>query len=234
MNIGEPDFITRALLVEGRATGADILRRNLERSGFVVERASNGDAALKQSESFRPHVILLDWSLPTLSGIEVCRRLRALPETRDVGVIMTGRTRDRYVVRALGAGADDYLVKPFSNAELLARMRALLRRTRTEPARIRLTLGELDLDLTALRLTRNGRDIHRGPTEFRLLRLLMASPNRVLSREEIIDEIWGADAAVELRTVDVHVRRVREAITRQGDPDVIRTVRAAGYVFDAA
>ena len=234
MNIGEPDFITRALLVEGRATCADILRRNLERSGFVVERASNGDEALKQSARFRPHVMLLDWSLPTLSGIEVCRRLRALPETRDVSVIMTGRTGDRYVIRALVAGADDYLVKPFSIAELLARMRALLRRTPAEPARIRLTLGELDLDLTALRLTRNGRDIHLGPTEFRMLRLLMASPNRVLSREEIIDQIWGADAAVELRTVDVHVQRLREAITRQGDPDVIRTVRAAGYVLDAA
>jgi two-component system phosphate regulon response regulator PhoB len=234
MSIGEPDFSTRALLVEGRATGADRLRWNLERSGFVVERASNGDEALKQSPRFRPHVMLLNWSLPALSGIEVCRRLRALPETRDVGVIMIGRTGDRYVIRALDAGADDYLVEPFSIAELLARMRAVLRRTRTEPARIRLTLGELDLDLTALRVTRSGRYIHLGPTEFRLLRLLMDSPNRVLSREEIIDQIWGADTAVELRTVDVHVRRLREAITRQGDPDVIRTVRAAGYVFDAA
>ena len=234
MSIGEPDFSTRALLVEERFPCPDILRWNLERSGFVVERASNGDEALKRNERFRPHVMLLDWSLPSLSGIEVCRQLRALPETRGASVIMTGRTGDRYVIRALVAGADDYLVKPFSIAELLARMRALLRRALAEPVRIRLTLGELDLDLTALRVTRSGRYIHLGPTEFRLLRLLMDSPNRVLSREEIIDQIWGADTAVELRTVDVHVRRLREAITRQGDPDVIRTVRAAGYVFDTA
>jgi two-component system, OmpR family, phosphate regulon response regulator PhoB len=126
------------------------------------------------------------------------------------------------------------LVNPFSIAELLARVRALLRRTWTEPARIRLTLGELDLDLTAFRVTRNGRDIHLGPTEFRLLRLLMHSPNRVFSRGEIIDQVWGAGAIVELRTVDVHVRRLREAITCEGDPDVIRTVRATGYVLDAA
>src|SRR6516165_1453419 len=141
---------------------------------------------------------------------------------------MTGRAGNRYVVRALAAGADDYLVKPFSIAELLARMRALLRRTRTEPARTRLRLGELDMDLTAVRVTRNGRDIHLGPTEFRLLRLLMHSPNRIFSREEIVDQIWGVGAAVDPRSVDVSVRRLREAITREGEPGVIRTVRAAG------
>jgi len=234
MSIGEPDFSTRALLVEGRATSVDILRWNLERNGFVVERAATGDEALNRSARFRPHVVLLNWSLPALSSIEVCRQLRALPETRDVGVIMTGRAGNRYVVRALAAGADDYLVKPFSIAELLARMRALLRRTRTEPARIRLRLGELDMDLTAVRVTRNGRDIHLGPTEFRLLRLLMHSPNRIFSREEIVDQIWGVGAAVDPRSVDVSVRRLREAITREGEPGVIRTVRAAGYVLDAA
>ena len=234
MRIAGPDFSTRVLLIEGRATWANMLQWNLERSGLVVERASNSDDALTRSGRFRPHVVLLNWSLPTLNGIEVCRRLRALPETRDVGVIMTGRAGNRYVVRALAAGADDYLVKPFSIAELLARMRALLRRTRTEPARIRLRLGELDLDLTAFRVTRNGHDIHLGPTEFRLLRLLMHSPNRVVSREEIIDQIWGTDAAVELRSVDVHMWRLRKAITCEGgDPGVIRTVRAAGYVLDA-
>jgi two-component system phosphate regulon response regulator PhoB len=177
---------------------------------------------------------MVNWSSPTLSGIEVLRRLRTQPETRNVAMIITGRTGDRHVVRALSAGADDYLVKPFGIAELLARIRALLRRTRAEPERICLMLGGLNMDLTAFRVTHNGRDVHLGPTEFRLLRLLMHSPNRTFSREEIIDQIWGADAVVQPRTVDVHVRRLREAVIREGERDVIRTVRAAGYVFDAA
>jgi two-component system phosphate regulon response regulator PhoB len=228
------DFRARVLLVEGQAAFADMMQWNLERSGFFVERVSNGEQAVNRSARFRPHVVLLNWSLPALTGIEVLRRLRAQSETRDVAVILTGCTGDQHVVRALSAGADDYLVKPFSIAELLARMRALLRRTRAEPERVCLTLGELEMDLTAFRVTRNGRDIHLGPTEFRLLRLLMHSPNRTFSREEIIDQIWGGDVVIEPRTVDVHVRRLREAITREGERDVIRTVRAAGYVFDGA
>ena len=162
----------------------------------------------------------------------MCRQLRALPQTREVGVIMTGRAGDQQVVRALDAGADDYLVRPFGIAELLARMRALLRRTRTEPERVRLELGDLAMDLTAVRATRNGRDVHLGPTEFRLLKLLMHFPNRVFSREEILNRIWGTDCAVEPRTVDVHVRRLREAITRDGEPDLIHTVRGAGYIIE--
>ena len=200
----------------------------------MVERASNGEEALTRGVRFRPQVVMVNWSLPTLSGIEVVRRLRTLSETRAVAVIMTGRTGDRNVVHALAAGADDYLVKPFGIAELLARMRALLRRTRAELERVCVWSGELEMDMAAFRVTRNGRDIHLGPTEFRLLRLLMHSPNRTFSREEIINQIWGADVVVGPRTVDVHVRRLREAITREGERDVIRTVRAAGYVFDAA
>ena len=149
-SIVRPYLSTLALLVEGRATSADILGWNLERNGFAVERISNGEEALNRCAQFRPHVVLLNWSLPALSGVEVCRQLRARPQTRDVGVIMTGRAGDRQVVRALGAGADDYLAKPFGIAELLARMRALLRRTRTEPERICLEVGDLAMDLTAV------------------------------------------------------------------------------------
>jgi two-component system, OmpR family, phosphate regulon response regulator PhoB len=147
-------------------------------------------------------------------------------------VIMTGRAGDRQAVRALAAGADDYLVEPFGIAELLARMRALLRRTRAEPGRVRLELGDLAMDLTAVRVTRNGRDVHLGPTEFRLLQLLMHSPNRVFSREEILDRIWGADSTVDPRTVDVNMRRLREAIARGGEPDIIHTVRGTGYILE--
>ena len=228
-SIFRPHLSTRALLVEGRATSADTLRWNLERHGFGVERTLNGEDALNRCAQFRPHVVLLNWCSPTLSGIEVCRQLRALPQTRDVGIIMTGRAGDRQVVPALEGGADDYLVRPFGIAELLARMRALLRRTRTEPERVRLELGDLAMDLTAVRVTRNGRDVHLGPTEFRLLELLMHFPNCVFSREEILHRVWGADCAVEPQTVNVYMRRLREAITRQGEPDVVRTVRGAGY-----
>ena len=227
-----PHLSTRALLVEGRAASADTLRWNLERNGFAVERILNGEDALARCAQFRPHVVLLNWRSPALSGIELCRQLRALPQTREVGVIMTGRAGDQHVVPALEGGADDYLVRPFGIAELLARMRALLRRTRTEPERVRLELGDLAMDLTAVRVTRNGRDVHLGPTEFRLLKLLMHFPNRVFSREEILNRIWGADCAVDPRTVDVNMRRLREAITREGEPDVIHTVRGAGYIIE--
>ena len=146
--------------------------------------------------------------------------------------MVTGRAGDQNAVRALDAGADDYMVKPLSISELLARIRALLRRTRVRPERRCLQSREIVMDLTAFRVTRNGRNIHLGPTEFRLLKFLMQHPNRIFSREEIIDEIWGADAIVEARTVDVHVRRLRDSTTRGGEPDLIRTVRAAGYGFN--
>ena len=222
----------RIFLVEDDAAFAAMLCYNLETQGFLVEHVTNGQEALSRSTAFQPHVILLDWTLPGMSGIEVCRRLRSLPETQDVGLIMvTGRAGDRNAVRGLNAGADDYLVKPFSISELLARIRALLRRTRVHPERRCLQSREVVMDLTAFRVTRNGRNIHLGPTEFRLLKFLMQHPTRIFSREEIIYEIWGADAIVEARTVDVHVQRLRDSITREGEPDVIRTVRTAGYGF---
>jgi two-component system phosphate regulon response regulator PhoB len=219
-------------LVEDDAAFAAMLCYNLETQGFLVEHVTNGQEALNRSTTFQPHVVVLDWTLPGMTGIEVCRRLRSVSETQDVGVIMvTGRAGDRNAVRGLNAGADDYLVKPFSINELLARIRALLRRTRVHPERRCLQSREVVMDLTAFRVTRNGRNIHLGPTEFRLLKFLMQHPNRIFSREEIIYEIWGADAIVEARTVDVHVQRLRDSITREGEPHVIRTVRTAGYGF---
>ena len=222
----------RVFVVEDEAAFAAMLLYNLETYGFLVEHVTNGQEALNRSMTFQPHVVVLNWTLPGMTGIEVCRRLRSLSETQDVGVIMvTGRAGDRNAVRGLNAGADDYLVKPFSISELLARMWALLRRTRAHPERRCLQLREIVMDLTAFPVTRNGRNIHLGPTEFRLLKFLMQHPNRIFSREEIMDEIWGTDAVVDPRTVDVHVRRLRDAITREGEPDVIRTVRTAGYGF---
>ena len=223
----------RVLLVEDEAAFAAMLRYNLETQGFLVDHVASEQEALSRSARFRPHVLLLAWTLAGMCGSEVCRRLRSQPETKDVCVIMvTGRAGDRNAVRALDAGADDYMVKPLSITELLARIWALLRRTRAHPERKCLQLGEIVIDLAAFRVTRNGRNIHLGPTEYRLLKFLMEHPNCTLSREEIIDEIWGAGAAVDPRTVDVHVRRLRDAITQQGEPDVIRTVRTAGYGFD--
>ena len=229
--VGTSDFDRpRVLLVDDEAAFAAMLRYNLETRGFLVEHAANGQEALSRSAKFQPHVVLLDWTLPGMCGIEVCRRLRSQPETKDVGVIMvTGRAGDQNAVRALDAGADDYMVKPLSITELLARMWALLRRTRAHPERKCLQLGEIVIDLAAFRVTRNGRNIHLGPTEYRLLKFLMEHPNCTLSREEIIDESWGAGAAVDPRTVDVYVRRLRDAITHEGEPDVILTVRTAGY-----
>ena len=223
----------RVLLVEDDAAFAAMLRYNLETRGFLVEHVTNGQEALSRCAKFRPHVVLLDWTLPGMCGIEVCRRLRSQPETKDVGVIMvTGRAGDQNAVRGLDAGADDYVVKPFSITELLARIWALLRRTRAHPERRCLQLREIVIDLAAFRVTRNGRNIHLGPTEYRLLKFLMEHPNCTLSREEIIDEIWGAGPAVDPRTVDVYVRRLRDAITHEGEPDVIRTVRTAGYALN--
>jgi two-component system phosphate regulon response regulator PhoB len=232
--VGTSDFDRpRVLLVDDEAAFAAMLRYNLETRGFLVEHAANGQEALSRSAKFQPHVILLDWTLPGMCGIEVCRRLRRRPETKDVGVIMvTGRAGDQNAVRGLDAGADDYVVKPFSISELLARIWALLRRTRAHPERRCLQLREIVMDLAAFRVTRNGRNVHLGPTEFQLLRFLMQHPNRIFSREEIIHEIWGAAAAVDSRTVDVHVRRLRDAITHEGEPDVIRTVRTAGYALN--
>jgi two-component system phosphate regulon response regulator PhoB len=221
------------LLAEDEAAMVTLLAYNLEREGYRVVSAVNGEEALMLAEEHRPDLILLDWMLPRLSGIEVCRRLRRLPQTRETPVVMlTARGEEGDRVRGLDSGADDYVTKPFGVGELLARLRAVLRRTRPGLAGQSLTWADLSMDLERHRVSRNGRDIHLGPTEFRLLRVLLEHPGRVYSRERLLDLVWGTEAEIEPRTVDVHVRRLRAAINGRDERDLIRTVRAAGYALD--
>ena len=221
------------LVVEDEAALATMLRYNLEKQGFRVEEASDGQEALTRMAETVPDIVLLDWMLPVMSGIEVCRQIRRRPATRDLPVIMvTARTEDQDAVRGLNTGADDYITKPFSMDALLARMRALLRRSGAVPVRGQHVFHDITMDLMAHRVQRNGRSIHLGPTEFRLLEFLMQHPRRVFSREELLNSVWGPDIHVELRTVDVHIRRLRKSINGEGELDVVRTVRAAGYALD--
>ncbi len=222
------------LVVEDEAALVTMLRYNLEKQGFRVDEAIDGSEAINRIAEAQPDIVLLDWMLPGgVSGIEVCRQIRRRPETRDLPVIMvTARTEDADAVRALNTGADDYVIKPFNMEALLARMRALLRRTNAVPSKGRLTFHDITMDLAAHRVQRNGRAVHLGPTEFRLLEFFLQHPRRVFSREELLDTVWGPDIHVEPRTVDVHIRRLRKAINGSGELDVVRTVRAAGYALD--
>ena len=221
------------LVVEDEAALATMLRYNLEKQGFRVDEAVDGQEALTRIAEAQPDIVLLDWMLPVMSGIEVCRQIRRRPQTRDLPVIMvTARTEDQDAVRGLNTGADDYITKPFSMESLLARMRALLRRAGAVPVRGQHVFHDIVMDLTAHRVQRNGRPIHLGPTEFRLLEFLMQHPRRVFSREELLNSVWGPDIHVEPRTVDVHIRRLRKSINGSGELDVVRTVRAAGYALD--
>ena len=222
-----------ALVVEDEAALLTVLRYNLEKQGFRVEEAGDGHEALTRLGELTPDIVLLDWMLPSISGLELCRQIRRRPTTRDLPVIMvTARTEDGDAVRGLDTGADDYITKPFSIEALVARMRALLRRTRTVADKGTLCFHDVVMDLTAHRVHRNGRPVHLGPTEFRLLEFLMQHPRRVFAREELLDAVWGRDIHVEPRTVDVHVRRLRKSINGAGELDVVRTVRAAGYALD--
>ncbi len=221
------------LVVEDEAALVTMLRYNLEKQGFRVEEAVDGQEALTRISEAAPDIVLLDWMLPVMSGIEVCRQLRRRPATRDLPVIMvTARTEDQDAVRGLNTGADDYITKPFSMESLLARMRALLRRSGPAPVRGQHAFHDIAMDLTSHRVHRNGRPIHLGPTEFRLLEFLMQHPRRVFSREELLNAVWGRDIHVEPRTVDVHIRRLRKSINGEGELDLVRTVRAAGYALD--
>jgi two-component system phosphate regulon response regulator PhoB len=222
------------LLVEDEAALVALLRYNLEREGFAVLEAPDGDEALLQAREQKPDLILLDWMLPLVSGIEVCRQLRRHPETRAIPIIMlTARGEEGDKLRGLDSGADDYVTKPFSPSELIARIRAVLRRARPAPADEVLRYGDVIMDLAAHRVRRNGRELHLGPTEFRLLRFFLENPGRVFTREQLLDRVWGRDIYVEPRTVDVHIRRLRKAINGPKDRDLIRTVRSAGYALDA-
>jgi two-component system, OmpR family, phosphate regulon response regulator PhoB len=221
------------LVVEDEAALATMLRYNLEKQGFRVEEAADGQEALTRIAETQPDLVLLDWMLPVMSGLEVCRQIRRRSDTRDLPVIMvTARAEEQDAVRGLNTGADDYIAKPFSMDALLARMRALLRRSGGVPAKGQLNFHDINMDLAAHRVVRNDRAIHLGPTEFRLLEFFMQHPRRVFAREEVLDAVWGRDIHVEPRTVDVHIRRLRKALNAAGELDVIRTVRAAGYALD--
>ena len=221
------------LVVEDEVPLLTLLRYNLERQGFRVEEASDGQEALLRVAEAKPDLVLLDWMLPQLSGLEVCRQLRRRPATRDLPIIMvTARVEQQDSVRALDIGADDYITTPFAMDGQLARIRALLRRAGSVATRGTLAFHDLAMDQDAHRVSRNGRALHLGPTEYRLLEFLMQHAGRVFSREQLLDAVWGRDIHVEPRTVDVHVRRLRKAINGPGEEDVIRTVRSAGYALD--
>lgn len=218
------------LVVEDGEALATLLRYNLEKEGYEATVAADGEEAMLAIEERMPDVVLLDWMLPNVSGMEVCRRLRSQQETRNLPVIMlTARGEESDRLRGLETGADDYVVKPFSMAELVARIRAVLRRIRPGLAADRLQHGHIVLDRVAHRVTRDGRELHLGPTEYRLLEHLMQHPDRVFSREQLLDAVWGSDVYVEARTVDVHVGRLRKTLMAEGGSDPIRTVRSAGY-----
>ncbi len=221
------------LIVEDEAPLVTLLRYNLEKQGFRVEDVGDGGEALNRVTEAAPDLVLLDWMLPTLSGIEVCRQLRRRPATRQLPIIMlTARAEDQDAVRGLDTGADDYITKPFSTEALIARVRALLRRSGTVPAKLKLNFHDISLDPASHRVLRNGRALHLGPTEFRLLEFFLRYPKRVFSREDVLNAVWGRDIHVEPRTVDVHIRRLRKAINGPGEADIVRTVRAAGYALD--
>ncbi len=223
----------RVLIVEDEAPLVMMLRYNLEREGFTVDEAADGEEALLRIAEQLPDAVLLDWMLPLVSGLEVCRQIRRAPATRGLPVIMlTARGEEGDRIRGLDSGADDYVVKPFSPSELVARLRAVIRRAQPDPADNVLRYADVAMDLTAHRVSRGGKPVHLGPTEFRLLRHFLQNPGRVFSREQLLDRVWGHDVELEIRTVDVHIRRLRKALNVKGGDDLLRTVRSVGYALD--
>lgn len=223
----------KVLVVEDEEPLRLLLQYNLEAEGYAVETCARGDEAEVMLREAQPDLLLLDWMLPGLSGIELCRRLRAREETGRLPIILlTARGEEAERIRGLSTGADDYVVKPFSIPELVARVAAILRRSKPEIVSSQLRSGDIELDRETRRVYRSGREIHLGPTEFRLLEFLMQAPGRVFSREQLLDGVWGHDVYVDERTVDVHVGRLRKAINRGKAKDPIRTVRGSGYAFN--
>lgn len=221
------------LVMEDEDALATLLQYNLEKEGYDVTVAGDGEEGMLQIDERLPDLVLLDWMLPKLSGIEVCRRIRGRAETRNLPIIMlTARGEETDRVRGLDTGADDYMTKPFSMTELTARIRAVLRRIRPGLADDRVNHADIVIDRVAHRVRRAGKEIHLGPTEFRLLDHFMKHPGRVFSREQLLDAVWGSDVYVEARTVDVHVGRLRKALNVEGTVNPIRTVRSAGYSLD--
>jgi two-component system phosphate regulon response regulator PhoB len=226
-----PSLTPYVLVIEDEESLATLLQYNLEKEGYRVQLCADGEEALMTIEEKQPDIVVLDWMLPKVSGIEVCRRIRQRAVTRNLPIIMlTARSEESDRIRGLDTGADDYLVKPFSMTELCARLRAVLRRIRPGLAEDRVRAGDIVIDRVAHRVRRAGEEIHLGPTEFRLLDYFMQHPGRVFSREQLLNAVWGSDVYVETRTVDVHIGRLRRALGGDGDP--IRTVRSAGYALD--
>jgi two-component system phosphate regulon response regulator PhoB len=230
----KPLDLPLVLIVEDEAPLVTMLRYNLEREGFAVDAVADGEEALLRIAERRPDAVLLDWMLPLVSGIEVCRQIRRAAATRSLPVIMlTARGAEGDRIRGLDSGADDYVVKPFSPSELVARLRAVIRRARPDAADNFLRYADVAMDLTAHRVSRADQPVHLGPTEFRLLRYFLQHPGRVFSREQLLDRVWGHDSEVEMRTVDVHIRRLRQALNATGGADLLRTVRSVGYALDS-
>ena len=228
MSAGQP----RVLVVEDEPAQREVLAYNLEAEGFAVSRAQNGEEALLLVDEDVPDIIVLDWMMPNLSGIEVCRRLKIRPETRGIPIIMlSARSEEVDKVRGLETGADDYVVKPYSVIELMARVRSQLRRVRPATVGQRLHFEDIMLDAESHKVTRGEDELKLGPTEFRLLSTFMEKPGRVWSREQLLDRVWGRDIYVDTRTVDVHIGRLRKALTQHGGGDPVRTVRGAGYAL---
>ena len=223
----------KVLVVEDEEAISHLIAYNLEKEGFTVATVADGDEVMLAVDESKPDLVLMDWMLPHVSGIELCRQFRARAATREIPIIMlTARGEEDDRVRGLDVGADDYVTKPFSMTELVARMRAVLRRAAPAVAGDVATFADIVLDRQLCRVRRGKRDIHLGPTEFRLLDALMQRPGRVFSREQLLDRVWGHDVYVEIRTVDVHVGRLRKALNRRGEQDPIRTVRSSGYALD--
>lgn len=218
------------VIAEDETSVSELLRYNLESEGYETAIANDGDEAMLLLDERIPDLMLLDWMLPKISGIEICRRVRTRQETANLPIIMlTARTEEADRIRGLETGADDYVTKPFSTNELMARVKAVLRRIRPALMDDKIRVGDIEIDRTTHRVTRDAKDIHLGPTEFRLLEYFAQHPGRVFSREQVLDGVWGSDVYVEARTVDVHIGRLRKALMSQGGQNPIRTVRSAGY-----
>ena len=234
MATNKSDGKTKVLIVEDEVAIVTLLRYNLEKEGFAVIATGNGEEAVNLVKEHRPDIIVLDWMLPGMTGVEVCKHIRWDTNVKNTPIIMLsarGEEGDR--IRGLDSGADDYMVKPFSPSELISRIRAVFRRIRPSLSEKTLEFSGILMDLTGHKATRDGADVHLSPTEFSLLKYLMEHPGRVFAREQLLDSVWGHDIYVELRTVDVHIRRLRKALNYDGkQPDLIRTVRSAGYALE--
>jgi two-component system phosphate regulon response regulator PhoB len=221
------------LIVEDEPDISEVIRYNLSRAGYRVRNTLDGEEGLIMIKEEKPDVLILDWMLPSVSGLEICRALRRQKDTRDIGIIMlTARGEELDRVQGLESGADDYISKPFSPAELVARVASVLRRSKPVTSQEALMYADIEMDLTTFRVKRSGRYISLGPTEYRLLRHFLENPKRVYSREQLLDAVWGPDIVVEARTVDVHIRRLRKALNSENGADLIRTVRSAGYALE--